>query len=614
MYTIISTALFLLFVPAKVIAGCPPAPQPEPITVVELPLPPVAPSDAQGSCVNPTGCIGQTDELRNGNFLPDNNHIVATVNFTGAPAGGIYSGLQLIVLRTNGTAFPNGDAWKCITCGVPESQKMGITEMLEYPQAFKDGRRVLVGSNIVDGGALLSSDECTPNSTWIYPIRWNIAADGSGEGGVIRELRIHPDNVHLGFNAYTTNSASIDEFAYFSRLSFNPKPTAGLPLVPRYDLHNVTRLFNPDAPPQIIVSGTTLTINYSAINVGEFRGFSGLGREMFYVGPVWESGNIDLFAVDQITGVVRRVTENPGYADPIDSSHDDKWIVILDTRSTHRTMFMDGMRHVPPLTDLVSVPASSSIRNNGARRFFEPWILNYGGDCGNYFGQQVNGQGDGSPGSINDPQWNAQADPRWSWDGTKIAYYQALTVSPACGGANPLPCPVSTAQGGRTYRIMLATLTSRTPQKMRLIEPVSDVVPWGVPYVAGTADPSRPSPKQGNYTLIGKLSGFAAVSLINRSSGDGLATVGVTYHNFSDDGFHYLSGNEQVTSTAISQTLSRFDWESNLTSTGATYSTKVTSPGGFHLSLDVLENEFDANGTLTTTVNGDIYFQPLNYT
>ncbi|KAI7977034.1 hypothetical protein EIK77_002544 [Talaromyces pinophilus] len=612
MYSIISTALFLLLLSGKVISGCPPAPQPEPISVVELPLPPVAPSNAQGSCQNPTGCIGQTEELRNGNFLPDNNHIIATVNFTGAPAGGIYSGQQLIIVRTNGTVFANGDARKCITCGVPASQKMGISALLEYPQAFKDGRRVLVGTNIVDGGALLSSDACTPHSTWIYPIRWNIAADGSGQGGSIRELRIHPDNVHLGFNAFSIGATSIDEFAYFSRLSFNPNPTTGLPLSPRYDLVNVTRLFNPNNPPMIGVSGSSLTVNYSAINVGEFRGFSGHGEEMYYVGPVWESDNIDLFAIHQTTGVIRRLTEHPGYADPIDSSHDNKWIVILDTRSTNRTMFMDAMRHVPPLTDLVSISASTSIRNNGARRFFEPWLLTRAGDCGDYFGQQVNGQGDGSPGSVNDPQWNAQADPRWSWDGMKIAYYQALTVSPACGGSNPLPCPVSTAQGGRTYRIMLATLTSRTPQKLTYIEPVSDIVPWGVPYVAGSAGPTRPSLQPGNYTLEGKVSGCADVSLINQSSGNGLATVGVTYHNFSDDGQNYLSGNEQVTATSVSQTLSRFDWQSNLTSTGVTYSTKITSPDGFHLSLDVLDTVFDANGTLTTTVNGDVYLQPLN--
>lgn len=65
-------------------------------------------------------------------------------------------------------------------------------------------------------------------------------------------------------------------------------------------------------------------------------------------------------------------------------------------------------------------------------------------------GQKVNAAGDGSPGSVKDPYWNGGADPRWSLDGTRILYFQTLTVAPDCGGVNPLPCPHSTAPGGRT--------------------------------------------------------------------------------------------------------------------------------------------------------------------
>ncbi|KAJ0359247.1 hypothetical protein COL922a_014576, partial [Colletotrichum nupharicola] len=131
-----------------------PPPAPEPVNVVELPLPPVAPVDEPG-------CIGKAAELRNGNFLPDNKHIVATVTFVGAPEApdpaSIYTGVQLIVIKTDGQKFPNGDAWKCITCGIPEAKRNGTTSLLEYPQAFKDGKRVLAGNNIVDCGAVLSS-------------------------------------------------------------------------------------------------------------------------------------------------------------------------------------------------------------------------------------------------------------------------------------------------------------------------------------------------------------------------------------------------------------------------------------------------------------------------
>src|SRR5689334_4484748 len=68
-------------------------PRPEPIEIFELSLPPVAPTNAEGACtaaVNPrrTGCISKIVEyeFQAGDFTPDGNHIVATIEFTGAPA------------------------------------------------------------------------------------------------------------------------------------------------------------------------------------------------------------------------------------------------------------------------------------------------------------------------------------------------------------------------------------------------------------------------------------------------------------------------------------------------------------------------------------------------
>lgn len=100
-------------------AEAPPVPQPEPIAVTELPLPPVAPSNHSGACtksINPhgTGCIGITsDTFQAGDFTPDGNHVLANVEFVGAPTApdpaSVYTGQQLIAVKVDGSLFPNGD-------------------------------------------------------------------------------------------------------------------------------------------------------------------------------------------------------------------------------------------------------------------------------------------------------------------------------------------------------------------------------------------------------------------------------------------------------------------------------------------------------------------------
>jgi hypothetical protein len=547
--------------------------------------------------------------------LTDNNHVVVSVNFTGAPAApdpaSVYQGSQIIIVRANGTKFPNGDPWRCLTCSIPAANSQGADpDIRDYPQTFNDGLRILAGYNVLQSQVPFQNDNWSPNTTHVYPLRWNTAANGSGPGGSIRELRLHPDSVHLGFNALTISANGVGETSYFSRLSFNPSPSTGTPLVPRYDLVNVTQFADSKNPGSAYIKGDTLVLNSSAIGiVGEFRGFTGKGDEMLTIATI-DSGNYDIIAIDLQNGQVRRITERPGYADPIGYSYDGRWSVILDTRATNRTFFLDGMRHVPPVADLVSGAFAASIRNNGPRRFFQPFLFDNHGDCGSYGGQQINA-GDGKAGSPSDPNWNALADPRWSWDGTKVIYHQALVVSPHCGGSNPLPCPVSTAQGGRNFRLMLATLTSRKPKPYQPIAPVSDAVPWGTPYVPGGVGPSGGPLPGGNFTLYGSASGYAKVSLFNNTKG-AITSVAATYFNFSNDGCNYLSGSESVTTSPLTVTNSRFDWYSNLTVTGEIYATKVTGPGGWHASDDVLTNIFQANGTLVTTVNGVSYYQPVN--
>ncbi|KAI8163644.1 hypothetical protein K4K49_004471 [Colletotrichum sp. SAR 10_70] len=606
----------------------PPPPAPEPVTVTELPLPPVTADTGVGGCtdeINPrrTGCIGKSTGLQSGDFLPDDLHVVAAVNFTGAPAApdpaSIYTGLQLIIVKVDNTTFPSGDAWKCITCGVPEENAVGRSDLLDYPQSLSDNKRLLAGPNIIECEADLTSEECTPDKIHVYPIRWNTSADGSGVGGSIRELRIHPDDKHLGWSSFTVRSGKVDQYGYVGRLEFNPAPSTGEPLAPRYDLTNVNVLFNVNEPQPIEIDpedSTQLRINPDAIVVGELRGFSGTGKEVTFIGYPIESSNIDVMAADFTTGKVRRLTAHPEYTDPVDVSPDDKWTVAMDTRGTGRQMFMAGLRGIPPLTDLVSSSATSSTRNNGQRRFFQPWLIDGFGDRGSYFGQKLNAEGDGVPGggAINDPEWNGRADPRWSNDGTRVVYWQALPTSPDCGGTNPLPCYESTAPGGRTERMMLAHLTSRKSQSRSPVECLPDIISWATPYAPGDPPPARQLPLNGTFTLKGKVGGWANITITPKSDGTLPESVAVEYHDFSDDGVNVLVGTEKVTARNPTPTLEQVDWSSDLVQTGPNNGTKKTSPDGFHLLIDIMTNIFDANGTLTTTVNGEEWHQPANGT
>lgn len=139
----------------------------------------------------------------------------------------------------------------------------------------------------------------------IYPL----FLDGGTEAVLeIRELRLHPDNVHITWNSFSVSATGLlHEFTGISRLQFNEAAS-------RYDLVNTTILRNPHHPHPLSVpdDGETLVLNRSALLVGELRGWTGTGRRPHIWDYPVESCNIDVFAVDLATGAVRRLTTHPG--------------------------------------------------------------------------------------------------------------------------------------------------------------------------------------------------------------------------------------------------------------------------------------------------------------
>ncbi|KAK6209085.1 hypothetical protein LQW54_006685 [Pestalotiopsis sp. IQ-011] len=373
--TFASLSLLYTYVAPAAGDDLPEPPLPEPIAITELPLPPLAPGNATDSS------------------SPD-------------PAS-IYNGLQVIIVKTDGTNFTHGDPWKCVTCGVPSESAQGAYLQYDYPQAFRDGKRLLIGKNVLDcGDSDLTSNGCIPDKTYIYSLRWSTAADDSGAGSDFRELRLHPDQAHIEFNAFTTTALGLGQYGYFARISFNPSPTTGTPLAPRYDLVNITRLHNSSLPKTLTFSGDQLSLDPNALYIGEARDFSGDGSEITYIGYSDESCNVDVFAAHLTTGAVRRLTSHPEYCDPLSFSPDNKWIAIMDTRGSGRQMFIAGMRGIPPIVDLIANVLPASVRNNGPRRFFQPYLLDWYGDRGDHYGQKINGDGYGvaGSGSVDDPE------------------------------------------------------------------------------------------------------------------------------------------------------------------------------------------------------------------
>jgi hypothetical protein len=578
-----------------------------PAVISELPVPPTAPSDAAGSCttdIDPrgTGCVSPDwGALGSPGFYWDSRYVLLGLNYAGAPATGpasVYSGPQVVVENVDGHKFTDGTVWKCITCGVPAANEQGInTRDLTYPpaHALPGDRAVLVGNGILScGGYIITDPRCTPQNTHIYPID----LDGQPLGGVIggaqtREWRLSPDGVHLAWNALVQTATAYDEFAFVGRLSWDAASQ-------RYDLLDVTELFNssPQYLPYLVGPGNTLTWNAVAM-IGEFRGWSSNGQDVLGI-QSFESDSVDAFETSLATGKSRPLTQHAEYTDPMFMSPNGKWMLSEEVLGSGRLGFLSAMQGIPPLTDQGGATGYvSGIRNNSQRRFFLPYLVSTSSGAQ----EQVNAGGD--------PNWNAAADPVWLANSTAVVWAENQVVSPACGGSNPLPCPASAEPGGRRSRVMVARFPALAPSLAIPPKPISDIVPWGTPYIAGAAFPVRPHLPAGTYTLRGTISGSASVVITTDASNARITEIQVSYANFSDKRGDIINGTESTRLDADSP-FAPLTWNEDLTLSGRHVGTKVTSPGGFTLSPLILENIFQATGTLTTTIDGTTYTQPGN--
>lgn len=584
-----------------------------PVKVSELPLPPTVPTD--GVCTSAAGCVsGVWGTQVSPGFFWDVHYVLLGVTYAGAPSTGpssIYQGSQVLVENVDGTKFPGGEAWKCLTCGVAGADEQGvITSDFNYPppHALPGDKQVLVGNGILECGTggvtyVVTDPRCTATDTRIYPIYWGNQPLGGPPNKAItngREWRLSPDGVHLAWNDLDFSNGNYDEFAFVGRLSFDP--TAG-----RYNLIDVTMLMNtsPAYQPYEVEAGNKLVYNPTAM-IGEYRGWSSNGQDVLGI-QSYESDSIDAFETSLATGKSTALTDHAEYTDPMFMSPNGKWTVNEEVAGSGRVDFAAAAEGIPPLTDQLPLTGYvSGIRNAGMRRYFLPYLV----DPASGQREQINAGGD--------PDWNAAADPVWLADSSAVVWAENI----ACG-ANPQPhqCAQSTEPGGRNSRVMMARFPTLPSTLAKAPAPISDTVSWGIPFTVGkTPFPTRPHLPAGSYTLDGTVRGSAKVTVAVDSSNARVMSISVSYDNFADNRDDILNGTESVARSASSApamgcaTADSFfscaTMHEDLRLSGQQVGTKQTSPDGFTMSPNVFTDDFIVTGTLTTTVIGKTYTQP----
>ncbi|MGW5388125.1 hypothetical protein [Nocardia sp. NPDC003963] len=582
----------------------------EKVTLAQLPVPPTAPSTEPGACtadVNPrhTGCVdpGWGGFGSIGTYWPDSDHILVGVNFAGAPAegpGADFSGPQVLLVKTDGTGFPGGDGYKCLTCGHPApprpndpSTDYSNSVALTYPiNGFRDGKRALAGTNIIDCGDYRFADEqCTPDRIRIHPLVWD--AD-TGQPGTLREPRLNPDDKHLGFSYMVQSDNRYEQIPFMGELVFDPARG-------RYTVTDVRALHNPDPRYQpYVVDGEELRFNPAGM-IGEFRGWNHDGTAALGI-QHHQSGSIDAWSTDNRTGQSRVLTPFAGYTDPMAASPDGKSLLAEQVIGSGRVDFIAGIPGIPPIVEQMPTTGHvSGIRNSGKRRYFTPYLVDL--DTGK--SQQVNAGGD--------PNWNAAADPAWLSDSTGVVWTENLATVPDCGGADPTVCPESSEPGGRRSRVMLARFDDATPVSPQPVAPAPEAV-WGVEYRPGDPLPPRPHLPAGTYTMRGAEQGSARVVVSENADRTFITEIAVTYTGYSDHPGIVVDGAERV-HRAGRIGFEPITWHSDLTVSGIYNGTKRTSePEGFTLHPGTIRNDFEATGTMTTTLDGHSYTQPINGT
>ena len=340
----------------------PPAPAPEPVDVVSVPLPP------------------EVTELQLPWWTVDGSRLVFSARIVG------YGDLQIA------TIAPDGSEFHCLTCALATPGDPPL--MKPFPMA--DGQRIIVrlGNQTPFTNSPHGVLECIPSvldcqAATILPIVIP-ALDDASLVQPQREFRVSPDGEHVAFTQMRNDGAGGQQF--ISIVGTLARSTD------HYDVID-PRVVSP---------------------LGELKQFSHDNRSVYvaaFVTNPFGAGNSDALQIDLATGaVLGRVTKHPAYDEPVELSPDDQWFLVGSGRGAGLSESFSQLERPSMISEPIgNVTFFYFLTQRPA--LLEPWLVDRYGARDGYIGQPLKplGTRDG---------WDGLMIPNWHPDGTRIVWYE----------------------------------------------------------------------------------------------------------------------------------------------------------------------------------------------
>lgn len=406
----------------------------------------------------------------------------------------------------------DGSNLKCITCNVS-----GLPQIHDaFAYIFPDKKRLFFSNELGDEVYVI---ECTPsvencNTSKAYPV--DLTADKTGDTGKFiigrRTYHLAPDGVHLAYTESRLDAMLMiigrlvkqgGQYVVKDPKVINPHPVPSGP-----NDHNVQDWAN-------------------IAQLYEIKSFANGGASVLFTSE--NTGfDYDTFKMDLATGEVTRIAHTPDWDEDGAVSPDGKFLELASWRTMHR---MDPYGLMPLTKGFFNFPVGAVTAFYYVSSFtgfqcdLQPWLLPGGGDqSGKRVGQPLYPYRGGNLIAAN----NLVGAPMWSPDSTKVLLREHYRrVPPASGNA------ALKQKGIPPSRLRIARL-DRKPAKP---EPAVKTVigDWA----------ATPATYKGPY-------GYDHTAHINGSHGGTITVVyqgnllsthnKATYHHYSEDGKHFLSG------------------------------------------------------------------------